>query len=159
MQRIRALAEAGDYGPWHRAWIERYETGGARSDKNNQQPTTLRPGTRAKVLSLVTKGHPYRSAVDAIPRSFSPSRMAMKLADVRLAISDFRSQVDEDGAIKQHADVGLISAGLSADISVTPDRLPSESRKAPPDNRPGPFIGEQTSEGGGETFFSALSCG
>ena len=29
--RLRAHIEAGDYGPWHRAWIERYEAGGARA--------------------------------------------------------------------------------------------------------------------------------
>ena len=27
MAQVRAHLEAGDYGPWHRAWIERYETG------------------------------------------------------------------------------------------------------------------------------------
>lgn len=29
MAHARAHIEAGDYGPWHRAWIERYETGAA----------------------------------------------------------------------------------------------------------------------------------
>ena len=28
MTQVRSHIEAGDYGPWHRAWIERYETGG-----------------------------------------------------------------------------------------------------------------------------------
>ncbi len=31
MSRARAHMEAGDYGPWHRAWIERYEAGEASS--------------------------------------------------------------------------------------------------------------------------------
>ena len=31
MSQVRAHIEAGDYGPWHRAWIERYEAGGARA--------------------------------------------------------------------------------------------------------------------------------
>jgi len=30
MAQVRAHLEAGDYGTWHRAWIERYEAGGAR---------------------------------------------------------------------------------------------------------------------------------
>jgi len=25
--QARAHIEAGDYGPWHRAWVERYEAG------------------------------------------------------------------------------------------------------------------------------------
>jgi queuine tRNA-ribosyltransferase len=29
MASARAHIEAGDYGTWHRAWIERYETGAA----------------------------------------------------------------------------------------------------------------------------------
>ena len=29
MAQARARIEAGDFGPWHRAWIERYEQGGA----------------------------------------------------------------------------------------------------------------------------------
>ncbi|MBW8782029.1 MAG: tRNA guanosine(34) transglycosylase Tgt [Verrucomicrobia bacterium] len=29
MAQARAHIEAGDYGPWHRAWVERYETGAA----------------------------------------------------------------------------------------------------------------------------------
>jgi queuine tRNA-ribosyltransferase len=27
MAQARAHLEAGDYGPWHRAWTERYEAG------------------------------------------------------------------------------------------------------------------------------------
>jgi len=27
MAQVRAHLEVGDFGPWHRAWIERYETG------------------------------------------------------------------------------------------------------------------------------------
>ena len=27
MAQARDHIEAGDYGPWHRAWIERYEAG------------------------------------------------------------------------------------------------------------------------------------
>jgi queuine tRNA-ribosyltransferase len=29
MVQARAAIEAGDYAPWHRAWIERYEAGAA----------------------------------------------------------------------------------------------------------------------------------
>ena len=29
MSQARAHIEAGDFGPWHRAWIERYEAGAA----------------------------------------------------------------------------------------------------------------------------------
>jgi queuine tRNA-ribosyltransferase len=29
MAQARAHIEAGDYGTWHRAWIERYEAGEA----------------------------------------------------------------------------------------------------------------------------------
>ena len=31
--QARARIEAGDYSPWHRAWIERYEAG-ERADPN-----------------------------------------------------------------------------------------------------------------------------
>ena len=29
MAQARAHIEAGDYGTWHRAWVERYEAGAA----------------------------------------------------------------------------------------------------------------------------------
>jgi queuine tRNA-ribosyltransferase len=33
MAQARAHIEAGDYGPWHRAWVERFEAGEAAASK------------------------------------------------------------------------------------------------------------------------------
>ena len=33
--QARAHIEAGDFGPWHRAWITRYEAGAAARKRNS----------------------------------------------------------------------------------------------------------------------------